>query len=79
MRQYAPPLTRPKSLGGTVENQAWHLRRSVAGATDEERVCRHVIAWTCDLLQDQPERAEALQRRLEAEIESVLRDSSNPL
>jgi hypothetical protein len=32
-------------------------------------MARHVIEWACDLLEQEPARAEALRRRLLAELE----------
>jgi hypothetical protein len=44
------------------------LRTHFAGATDEERLAHCVLQWACEVLVDQPERAQALRRRWEAEL-----------
>src|SRR5262249_39106620 len=44
------------------------FRRLTPGATDEERQCRMVIAHATGLLADDPDRARAVTRRLEAEL-----------
>jgi hypothetical protein len=44
------------------------LRTHFAGATDEERLARSVLHWACGMFADQPERAQALRRRCEAEL-----------
>jgi hypothetical protein len=46
-----------QELGGLPEHYLRFLRRSVAGATDEERLYRHVIDWACDYLENEPDRA----------------------
>jgi hypothetical protein len=50
---------------------AWlwvQLRVDYAGASKEEGMCRHLIDWACELLWDRPGQAEALRRRLGAEL-----------
>jgi hypothetical protein len=44
------------------------LRLEFAGATDEERLGRLVIRWASGLLRDQPDRAQTLRRRWQAEL-----------
>jgi hypothetical protein len=56
------------SLSGAADNFSSHLRRSMPGATDEERLYYHVIAWACDVLKEQPGRAAALRDRLLADM-----------
>ncbi len=46
------------------------LGSSDEGATEHERLCRHAIDWTCEMLRDDPVAAGAMRRRLEAELES---------
>src|SRR5438270_1397813 len=48
------------------------LRHSEKGDTDEERLYWHVIDWACVLVGDEPARAAALRRRLEAELQENL-------
>jgi hypothetical protein len=64
-----------KELGGMADNYQDHLRRSVPGQTDEERLYRHVIDWTCDFFGDRTEQAEQLRRRLLRELDTYLRDA----
>jgi hypothetical protein len=54
------------------------LRVGYEGATDEERLNRHVIAWSCDLLRKEPDRADALRQRLQREG-SASRDSHSAI
>jgi hypothetical protein len=49
------------------------IRLSFAGAGDEERMCRHVIEWACDLLGRVPARQDALRRRLQEELRNSLK------
>jgi hypothetical protein len=44
------------------------LREADAGATAEERMCRHLVEWACAMLADHPEQAAAVRQRLEAEL-----------
>ena len=55
-------------LPGTTEAMWQDIRDRFAGATAEESMSRHVIVWTCELLEQEPVRAEALRRRLDAEL-----------
>jgi hypothetical protein len=50
------------------------FRKNEQGATDEERWCRHVIDWACGLLMHEPARAEALRCRLEAQLQTQVRE-----
>jgi hypothetical protein len=56
-------------LFGTTDVLRRAIRTRFPGATGEESMSRHVILWACDLLAQEPERAEALGRRLLAELE----------
>jgi hypothetical protein len=47
-----------------------YVRERFPGATDEEGMTQYVLNWACDLLHQEPSRAEALRRRLEAELNS---------
>jgi len=58
------------ALGGSADNLCWHLKRYTPGSTDDERMGLHVIDWTSELLEDQPERAETFRTRLLAELNS---------
>jgi hypothetical protein len=51
----------------------WLFREAEMGATDEERMCRHLIAWACQQLEGEPARAKVLRCRLLAELEAILR------
>jgi hypothetical protein len=55
-------------LPGTTEPMWEGIRRQFAGATPEESMSRRVIVWACSLLEQEPARAEALRRRLYAEL-----------
>jgi hypothetical protein len=55
-------------LPGMTEFMWRELRNSFPGATEEESMSRRVILWACDLLEQEPARAEALRRRLLAEL-----------
>jgi hypothetical protein len=68
----AEAVGQTKQLAGLPENYQDHLRRAVSGQTDEERLYRHVIDWTCDFFRDQPEQVEQMRRRLQAELETFL-------
>jgi hypothetical protein len=56
-------------LPGTTEKMWQDIRNDFPGATAEESMSRRVIEWACDLLAREPARAEALRRRLLAELE----------
>ena len=56
-------------LPGTTEAMWQDIRDRFAGATAEESMSRRVIEWACDLLAREPARAEALRRRLLAELQ----------
>jgi hypothetical protein len=56
-------------LPGLTEFMRREIRTDFPGATEEESMSRHVIMWACDLLDLEPARAEALRRRLLAELE----------
>ena len=56
-------------LPGTTEFMWREIRTDFPGATAEESMSRHVIVWACDLLEQEPARAEALRRRLDAELQ----------
>jgi hypothetical protein len=56
-------------LPGTTEAMWQGIRSHFAGATPEESMSRRVILWACGLLGQEPERAEALRRRLLAELQ----------
>jgi hypothetical protein len=56
-------------LPGTTEAMWQDIRTRYAGATPEASMGRHVIVWACDLLDREPAQAEALRRRLLAELE----------
>jgi hypothetical protein len=49
------------------------IRREFPGETEEETLCRHVIAWVCNRLDDDPVKQDAVRRRLEAEMQELLR------
>jgi len=52
----------------------WDVFRTLyPGASDEERFCRKAIDYAVKLLHAQPERARAVQPRLEAELSTALR------
>jgi hypothetical protein len=55
-------------LPGTTEAMWQGIRSHFAGATPEESMGRRVIVWACGLLEQEPARAEALRRRLHAEL-----------
>jgi hypothetical protein len=55
-------------LPGTTEFMWREIRTDFPGATAEESMSRHVIRWACNLLGQEPARAEALRRRLLAEL-----------
>jgi len=45
------------------------LRQIYHGAASDEEIMRqHVLDWACQLLEEEPARAEALRRRLQAEL-----------
>jgi hypothetical protein len=44
------------------------LRNNEVGASDEERLCRHVIAWAAIALEEDPGTCEAVIARLEKEL-----------
>jgi hypothetical protein len=44
------------------------LRIGEEGDTDEQRLCNHIIDRACNLLHSEPVKAEALRRRLKAEL-----------
>jgi hypothetical protein len=50
------------------------LGYSVAGSSDAERLCRHLIDCGRDVLADEPERAAAFAARIEGEIARLLRE-----
>jgi hypothetical protein len=56
-------------LPGTTEKMWQDIRNDFPGATAEESMSRRVIEWACDLLAREPARAEALRRRLLAELQ----------
>jgi hypothetical protein len=56
-------------LPGTTEFMWREIRTDFPGATAEESMSRHVIRWACNLLGQEPARAEALRRRLLAELQ----------
>jgi hypothetical protein len=56
-------------LPGMTEAMWRELRTSFPGATAEESMSRRVILWACDLLEQEPARANALRQRLLAELE----------
>jgi hypothetical protein len=55
-------------LPGLTEFMRREIRTDFPGATEEESMSRHVIMWACDLLAQEPARAETLRRRLLAEL-----------
>jgi hypothetical protein len=56
----------------------WEMLRIVhGGASDEETMCRHMVCWTCQLVDDDPARTEALRTRLETEMQAHLRIAQN--
>ena len=56
----------------------WEMLRDLHGGnSDQECMCRHLISWTCQLLDDDPARSEALRARLEAEMRAHLRNAQN--
>jgi hypothetical protein len=60
-------------LAGRPEEEFLELiRREFPAETDEETLCRHVIGWVCNQLEDDPVQQEAVRRRLEAELERHL-------
>jgi hypothetical protein len=58
-------------LSGTTEYVGRYIHDRFPGVTAEEGMSRYVIEWACTTLPKQPER-EALQRRLEAELDEHL-------
>ena len=46
------------------------LRTDEAGATDDEHLSNHIIDCACDLLEREPAQAEAVRRRLQAELKA---------
>jgi len=65
------------ALGDAPANLRWHLERTVPGASDNERMGRHVIDWTCELLRERDADVEGVRTRLSAELASWLRESRN--
>jgi hypothetical protein len=65
-------VRRTADLGGTAENFRQMLRRTTPGASDEERLYRHVIDWASDLIEDEPGRT-AFRTRFGAEVEARFR------
>jgi hypothetical protein len=56
----------------TEREKLWKFARlQCSGDTDEECLERYVIEIACDLLKDEPARAEQLRQRLQAEIRST--------
>jgi hypothetical protein len=54
----------------------WEMLRDLhGGSSDQECMCRHLISWTCQLVDDDPARTEALRVRLEAELRAHLRNA----
>jgi hypothetical protein len=49
------------------------IRREFPGETDEETLYRHVIAWVCNKIDDDPALQEEVRRRLGAEMQELLR------
>jgi hypothetical protein len=60
-----------RELSGTTEFVGRYVHERFPGVTAEEGMGRYVIEWACATLPKQPDR-EALQRRLEAELEGHL-------
>jgi hypothetical protein len=65
----AQATRRVLDLPGMTEYRRREIHRVFAGATAEESMSQHVIMWACDLLDKEPARAEALRRRLHAELQ----------
>jgi hypothetical protein len=49
------------------------LRFSEEGATEDERLCNHIIERACDLLRSEPARSAALREKLRAELHANAR------
>jgi hypothetical protein len=66
-----------RDLNTPIEGVHDDLRGRVAGATEEERLCRQVIlwAWAADL-EVSPDAAEQPRARLEAELERLLAENN---
>jgi hypothetical protein len=47
------------------------LRLDYDGATDQQRLGQVVIRWACNLLRHDPDRADALRRRWQAELAQI--------
>jgi hypothetical protein len=65
-----------RSTPGVIEDLR---RRAWLGDTDEERACRDIIARAQSLLDDEPEKAQEVARRLDAELREWLRGSTPAL
>jgi hypothetical protein len=58
----------------SAEPPIWeHALAAEPGASEFERLCRHVIHWTQVTLQERPEEARHVGERLEAELHQYLR------
>jgi len=50
------------------------FRASVPGASDAERYCRLTISWVRTCVKNRPDQGKEVLRRLEAELQQLLRD-----
>jgi hypothetical protein len=50
------------------------FRKFIPGASEEERYCRFVIGWACNVLEVGSAQALEVRRRFEAELEQLSRD-----
>jgi hypothetical protein len=58
------------ALGGSTKNLRWHLTRYGTGLTDDQRMALHVVDWTCEILDEQPDQEEAFRVRMLAQLKS---------
>jgi hypothetical protein len=76
-------LTLPQAVAefrALVQNPAWFwegLRREEAGASDEERLYRHVVAWAESTVAEETEQRVAVAARLEVELQHHVRQLHN--
>jgi hypothetical protein len=69
----AEATARFADLPGPPPHMVELLRRCYGGVTAEESMCRHVIEWSCQILEleKQTEQSRALRDRLEKELQSL--------
>ena len=53
----------------------WEYMQDEFKAGKEESMCRHVIAWACQVLDTQPAQAATVRQRLEGELRKHLHKS----